>query len=222
MKKGTISCMALLLAACTNNKTPTPDVLVKTEYITDTVTNTVEVPTIVDTAAIIAQYEAQHTKTRQTNKPATFKPHGKKMVRAVAHPQLTYPEKLKNAVAAKPVVITEQELIVVHDVDLVYYIPDEKASFPGGEKAFDAYIAKNLQYPEEALERGIEGTVWAEVFLDELGNVSKVSFPEARLGFGLNREAERILKNAPRWNPAKHNGKPVKSKFVIPITYEIK
>jgi hypothetical protein len=57
--------------------------------------------------------------------------------------------------------------------------------------------------------------------LDPDGNVKKVEFPDGRLGYGLNREAERVLMASPRWNPAKHAGTPVASKFGIPITYKI-
>ena len=36
-------------------------------------------------------------------------------------------------------------------------VEEEPASFPGGEDEMYKFIAKNLQYPEEAKKKGIEG-----------------------------------------------------------------
>ena len=113
-------------------------------------------------------------------------------------------------------------VVVLHDVETVYYRPDEKATFPGGEKAFDQYIHKNLEYPDDALNYGVEGTVFAVVYLDDLGKINKVEFSGKEKGFGLESETRRLLMSSPRWNPAKHNGVAVKSKFTVPITFDIK
>jgi hypothetical protein len=115
-----------------------------------------------------------------------------------------------------------KETVVVYDVQMYYFKPDEKASFPGGEKAFDEYLSKNLEYPDEAIDKIIEGTIFALVYLDEKGKVEKVEFPGDQLKYGLQKEARRVLEGSPNWNPAKHAGVPVKSKFTIPIVYEIK
>ncbi len=151
-----------------------------------------------------------------------------KKVRADSHTPVEHhdvltvtPAPAASGTEAAPATGTTTEVIVVHDVEKVYFRPDEKASFPGGEKAFDEFLHQNLEYPEEAVDRYVEGTVHAVVTLDEQGNITKVDFPGKQLGYGIEEEARRILMMTPRWNPAKHAGVGVKSKFAVPITFDI-
>lgn len=38
---------------------------------------------------------------------------------------------------------------------------------------------------------------------------------------GVGNEAKRVLKSMPKWKPAQHNGKTVRSKFTLPITIRV-
>jgi hypothetical protein len=49
-----------------------------------------------------------------------------------------------------------------------------------------------------------------------------VEFPGRKLGYGLEEEAERVLKGAKQVNPAIKNGAPAKERYVLPIRVEIK
>jgi outer membrane biosynthesis protein TonB len=77
-------------------------------------------------------------------------------------------------------------------------------------------------HPEEAMKKKIEGTVYALMTLDEQGNITSVDFPGDQMKYGFQKEARRVLMASPRWNPAKHAGTPVKAKFALPVTYDIK
>lgn len=211
--------MLVLAAACGGKKTT--EVVVLSDTVTQT--EVVEVAAPVDSAAITAQYVAEHAKTKATYK-AKYKKQGKKEVIADSHPFMEHheawaPQPAAAATAAAP---ADPKVIVVHDVNYIYFRPDEKASFPGGEKAFDEFLVANLTYPEDAMERNVQGTVYAAVYLDELGNVTKVEFPGKKLGYGLEEETERILMKSPRWMPARHGAQKVKSKLAVPVTFEIK
>jgi protein TonB len=133
--------------------------------------------------------------------------------------------KLETPAAAAPAEGTaaqgQSTVVVLHDTETVYFKPDEKANFPGGEKAFDQYIMKNIKYPAEAVNFGVTGTVHAIMYLDENGKVTKVEFAGKEIGYGLEAETRRLLLNSPRWNPAKHNGTPVKTKFALPVSFEL-
>jgi len=37
----------------------------------------------------------------------------------------------------------------------------------------------------------------------------------------LDAEAVRVIKTAPKWNPARQSGSPVKQQFTIPITFKL-
>jgi protein TonB len=111
---------------------------------------------------------------------------------------------------------------VIHTKEYVYFLPSQKAEYPGGQAAFAAYVKKAMVYPDDALQRNIEGTVYAEVTLDTLGYVKQVDFPGTRLGGGLEEQTRYLLMNSPRWIPAKENGVRVKSKMTVPVVYKIR
>ena len=111
--------------------------------------------------------------------------------------------------------------MVIHTKEYVYYTPSQKPAFPGGDQALAAFINKNLMYPDDALKYHVEGTVFAEVYLDSLGNVTAVEIPGTHLGGGLEEETVSVLMESPRWHPAKENGQMVKSKVTVPVTYKI-
>jgi TonB family protein len=215
---------ALVAASCGGNQETVVEKVV-TDTITKTETVVVEAP--IDSAAVAAYYDAAHAKAKGTHQVGhVTHPKTKKQVRVDSHQPIEHYDAVAlNTAATAPASDATQPtstVIIVHDKEVVYFRPDEKASFPGGEKAFDEFIIKNMEYPEAALEYGVSGTVHAEVYLDEQGNVTKVETPGKQIGSGLEDETRRLLKKSPRWNPAKHAGTPVKSKFTIPITFEFK
>ena len=182
---------------------------------TDTVT--VIVPAEIDTAAIVAFYAAKHNKAKGTPNTASKKV-GTNKVSVDSDPIFESTDVIP---APTPAPAAEPEVIVVHDVQMYFFITDEPASFPGGEKALDKYLSENLQYPEKALEARQSRTVYPTVFLDEQGNPTDVTFRYEPTIYGFQDEARRILLSSPRWNPAKVGGKPVKSKFTLPISFRL-
>lgn len=221
-----LSATGLLVAAvssCGGGKTETvtetvivTDTLVKTEVVTDTVT----VAAPVDSAAVFAFYAKAHA-SKKGKHQEKHKKQGKVEVLVDSHAPVEHHDAIA-APAPATASAAQKEVIVIHDINTVYWRPDEPASFPGGEAAFDQYLHKNLQYPEEAMEKKIEGTVYALMTLDEQGNITSVDFPGDQMKYGFQKEARRVLMASPRWNPAKHAGTPVKAKFALPITYDIK
>jgi len=195
--------VAALLSSC-GKKTEDKAVVADTTVDRDTVVQTVIQP--VDTAAIIAAYEAEYAKTKSKNTKPVYKAKATKQVTA-------YPEPEIQSVAPATETI---------DVAGFNYIADKHASYPGGRAAFLEYFYKNFEYPERAIERGIQGTIYAEVFISETGVVEKVEFPGRKLGYGLEDEAKRVLMAVQPINPAIKNGVPAKERYVLPITVKIK
>ncbi|WP_298710506.1 energy transducer TonB [Chitinophaga sp.] len=88
---------------------------------------------------------------------------------------------------------TFHDNVIVCPVELV-------PQFPGGDKAFAAFLDKNLQYPAEAKSLGKEGTVFVQFLVDSTGELSEFSTIKWRhLGFGLEEEALRVVKLMPKW-----------------------
>ena len=194
---------AALLLSC-GKKTEDKAAVADTTVIRDTVVQTVIQP--VDTAAIIAAYEAEYAKTKSKNTKPVYKAKATKQVTA-------YPEPEIQSVAPATETI---------DVSGFNYVADKHASYPGGRAAFLEYFYKNFEYPERAIQNGIQGTVYAEVFISETGVVEKVEFPGRKLGYGLEEESSRVLMAVKPINPAIKNGVPAKERYVLPIRVVIK
>ncbi len=64
--------------------------------------------------------------------------------------------------------------------------------YPGGKNAFMEFIAKNVQYPKEAEEAGIEGSVIVAYDILDTGAVQNVRILKG-LGYGCDEEALRVI-----------------------------
>lgn len=69
----------------------------------------------------------------------------------------------------------------------------KKPIYPGGQAAFKKFIADNLKYPKEALEKKIEGTVVLKYSINHKGIVKDVKVIKS-LGHGCDEEAVRVIK----------------------------
>ena len=65
--------------------------------------------------------------------------------------------------------------------------------YSGGSKAFKDFIANNLQYPKEALEAGVEGSVVIEYGINDEGTVVSARVLKG-LGHGCDEEALRLVR----------------------------
>ena len=81
-------------------------------------------------------------------------------------------------------------------------------------------LIKKIKYPTIAKQTNIEGKVYALAFVDERGNVIQVKIIKS-LGGGCDEEVVRVL-NTAKFKPGQHEGKPVKVKTTISVTFKIK
>lgn len=90
--------------------------------------------------------------------------------------------------------------------------------FPGGSEALNAFLTREIQYPEVARNNGITGTVLIEFVVEKDGRVSNAKvkvplFPEC------DKEAVRGVMAMPKWKPGKNMGKPVRCFYQVPVTF---
>ena len=95
---------------------------------------------------------------------------------------------------------------------------DKQAEPENGFQAFYELISQNMEYPEEAKKSEVKGKVYIEFTVDEKGELMNMNVIKG-IGSGCDEEAIRAIKMAGRWNPALQNGRPVKQKITIPITF---
>ncbi|NVO31398.1 energy transducer TonB [Hymenobacter lapidiphilus] len=97
---------------------------------------------------------------------------------------------------------------------------DRPARPVGGTEAFFEWIQANQKYPALALQRKINGKVMMEFIIEKDGSLTDIK-PIKRLGSGLDEEAIRLLKAAPKWEPALYKGQPIKQKMVLPVVFSL-
>jgi protein TonB len=107
------------------------------------------------------------------------------------------------------------------DKNGVYARAEVMPSYPGGQQSLEKFVEDNLQYPQEALDNGIEGRVMISFDVDETGKIYRPMVISPKIGYGLEEEALKVVKAMPQWNPGKMKGKNVKTKFTLPIIYQL-
>jgi protein TonB len=81
-------------------------------------------------------------------------------------------------------------------------------------------LKTNLIYPEIALKKGIQGTVYIRFVVSEDGSVADVKI-EKGVDQTLDDKVLQVVKNLPKWRPGKQRGMPVKVSYEIPVRFRI-
>lgn len=103
-----------------------------------------------------------------------------------------------------------------------------KLKGPARETCFNEQMANfliaNLEYPEQAKENGAQESILIEFIINTDGSVSHVKpvFEEKVMNKDLEKEALRVVKKLPKFEPGKQAGQPVRVRYTIPITFKIK
>lgn len=100
----------------------------------------------------------------------------------------------------------------------VFDVVEQMPSFPGGMGSLMRYLSRNVKYPVEAEENGIQGSVITTFIVEKDGSISEVEVKKSVFP-ALDAEAVRVVKAMPKWNPGKQNGKPVRVQYTIPVSF---
>lgn len=115
----------------------------------------------------------------------------------------------------------EKNMVVAADNSGTYSAAEVMPVFPGGYKGMQRYFDNTLTYPEEATNQGVEGTVMVTFTVDENGKLMSPAISGNKLGYGLEEEALRVVGNMPAWTPGTVKGKKVKTKFTLPVRFQL-
>ncbi len=91
--------------------------------------------------------------------------------------------------------------------------------YPDGEKGIAEYIKNKLNYPDEAKEKNISGTVVIGYLIETDGSIGETVVLESIHPL-LDNEAIRVIEAMEKWKPAIQNGEPVKMRLKQKITFE--
>lgn len=92
--------------------------------------------------------------------------------------------------------------------------------FPGGQKAFAKFLGSNIKYPVAARENSVQGKVYIGFIVEKDGSLSDLKIIKG-IGSGCDEEALRVLKTSPAWQPGMAEGKPVRTSYTFPVTFQI-
>jgi TonB family protein len=143
----------------------------------------------------------------------------------VAHIELITPtakpsETVRSFAVVEMNEMTEKVTALSQQEGEVYTVVDETALPEGGMPAFYEYVMTNLKYPKAAREKGEEGKVLVEFVVQTDGSITDVAILKG-VSEDLNHEAMKVMAGSPRWVPGKMQGKLVKQRMVMPISFKL-
>lgn len=138
------------------------------------------------------------------------------------------------------------------DDDPIYDVVDENPVYSDGLDALMQHFIQNLHYPQVAEDCGVEGRVIVQFVVEKDGrctqfkvlkevathrklikrNVQATGKPQDRDYITMDEwntaqkactdEALRVCRNMSKWTPGKIKGKPVRTRFTIPVSFRLK
>ena len=102
----------------------------------------------------------------------------------------------------------------------IYNDVEVMPSYPGDMAECYMFVARQMHYPEEAEEKGIEGRVLIRFVVEKDGRLTNFEVIETPDPL-LSAEALRVLKQMPKWIPAKNKGKDVRCRYSMPILFRL-
>ncbi|MBR5893266.1 MAG: energy transducer TonB [Bacteroidaceae bacterium] len=120
--------------------------------------------------------------------------------------------------------INEDANIVVEEVveeETIYQVVEQQPEFPGGMQALMKYLRDNIQYPRISRENNSQGKAYVNFVVNTDGSIQDVEIMKSSSDVYLDREAVRVVKSMPKWNPGKQAGKAVRVRFTLPVTFRL-
>lgn len=122
-------------------------------------------------------------------------------------------------------VLTLEEPKVVEtqkpDDDQSFTVVEQMPTFGRGDAdEFRSWVLKNMQYPKEAAEKGIQGRVFIQYVVEKDGSITNVKVLRG-IDPSLDKEAIRVMEASPKWNPGKQRGTAVRVLYTFPITFSL-
>jgi periplasmic protein TonB len=98
---------------------------------------------------------------------------------------------------------------------LVEIMPSFKG---GGLEKFREWVTKRTNYPQEAYDKKIRGTVFLTFIVEKDGSVSNVTVVKG-VDPLLDNEAVKAISESPKWTPGLQRGEPVRVRYSIPLNF---
>ena len=97
-------------------------------------------------------------------------------------------------------------------------IPETFPQFPGGHIALVEYLSKNIKFPKSKEKEDVRVRVVTTFTVDKDGSITDAKIVRSQ-GEAFDNEALRVINGMPKWIPGTQNGKAVRVKYTLPITF---
>lgn len=144
-------------------------------------------------------------------------------------------------------VIHSQKKVYVETASEPLTTVEQMPQYPGGDAAFNQYMAHHVSYPKVAVENGVVGSVQVQFIVETDGRITHVHAIDAPSGeadtrvyaYGdldkhptqeeedeghraLREAAEELFRGMPPFEPGRQNGKPVRVQMTRTVNYDLK
>ena len=131
-------------------------------------------------------------------------------------PETSIEEQVEN----EPEEVEEETLENTLVEESVFDAVEQMPEFPGGRDQLNKYYESNLRYPEVAIENGIQGRVIVQFIVNTDGSISDPTVIRS-VDPACDEEALRVINSMPHWTPGQTNGKNVRVRYTLPVTFRL-
>lgn len=102
-----------------------------------------------------------------------------------------------------------------------YQEVDAKPQFKGGDlNSFTVWVHKNVTYPSIARDNGVQGRIIIQFTVGTDGAVRDIKAIRS-VDVTLEKEAIRVVKSSPKWEPGMKDGAAVATRMNIPVIFRL-
>jgi len=95
----------------------------------------------------------------------------------------------------------------------------QSPAYQGGFSSFSTYLQDHLSYPQEAIDNGISGKVYASFIVETDGSLSNISIIKG-IGYGCDEQVIDALEHMPAWSTGQIGAQNVRVKLVFPVEFK--
>lgn len=118
------------------------------------------------------------------------------------------------------VIVEEKIEVPKEEENKVFTSVEQMPQFPGGEAELLKWISSHIKYPQMAAENGVQGRVVIQFVVTKTGAIGEVKVARGK-DPDLDKEAVRVVKSLPKFNPGKMNGQPVNVWYTLPVNFKL-
>ncbi len=158
-----------------------------------------------------------------TYKPAKYGAEGIFYTRKCYYPdgQVQYEETLDEKTTNLTTVYYNEKGKVVKRPKQKFEPYMQMPEFPGGQEALAEFLSANVRYPKVAQQNEIQGRVIVQFVVATDGKIENVEVVRTGGDPSLDKEAVRVIKSMPRWQPGRQRGRPVRVKYTVPVNFRL-